>query len=184
EKRQEQTQLIADTEICNDRNWRQRCWSLFEQNYREASFFAEHSNFFKDLYASKWNRLLELNQAIIEYFREELGLTTELRLASELGVYEQGGTQVNLTICREVGADVYLSGSHGRSYLEEASFSEHGIAVEYQEFQHPVYPQLWDGFTSHMSTLDLLLNCGDDSLGIIASASCEAIASLHANPSA
>jgi hypothetical protein len=38
----------------------------------------------------------------------------------------------------------------------------------YQDFQHPVYPQLWGDFLSHMSAIDLLFNCGDTSLEMIA----------------
>jgi hypothetical protein len=173
-KKSKSHQLIADTEICNDRNWRQRSWSLIEQNYREASFYSEHADFFKQLYARTWTRLTDLNLEIIGYLREQLGLHTELILASELGVYEQGGTQVNLTICRELGAEVYLSGSHGRNYLDQDLFREDGIEVTYQDFKHPEYPQLWGPFQSHMSTLDLLFNCGNESLQIISTANSEA----------
>ena len=91
-------------------------------------------------------------------------------MASELGVSERGPTNVNLGICRTLGADAYLSGVYGKQYLDEIRFAEHGIHVRYQDFKHPVYPQICGDFVSHLSTLDLLLNCGDASLEIIARA--------------
>jgi len=163
-------QSILDAEICNDRNWRNRCWSLIYQNYRDAPYFADYRQFFEELYAQKWSKLVELNTAIIRYLTEQLGLKTKLVMASELDVYERGSTRVNLTICRVLGADVYFSGKFGRQYLDETQFAEHGIKVRYQDFYHPVYPQLWGDFLSHMSVVDLLFNCGKASLGIIARA--------------
>jgi len=170
-------QLIIDAEICNDRNWRNRCWSLIYQNYKDAPYFAEHKQFFEGLYARKWSRLVELNITIIRYLAEQLGLKTKLVMASELAVYERGSTNVNLTICRLLSADEYLSGKYGKQYLDETQFAEHSIKVRYQDFQHPVYPQLWGDFLSHMSVIDLLFNCGGASLEIIAQANSPAIRS-------
>jgi hypothetical protein len=36
--------------------------------------------------------------------------------------------------------------------------------VVIQEFNHPVYPQVFHDFQSHMSVVDLLLNCGPESM--------------------
>jgi hypothetical protein len=166
-KKGKSEQTILDVEICNDRNWRNRCWSLIYQNYRDAPYFAQHEEFFQELYARPWSRLVDLNLAVIRYLARQLGLATNLVMASSLKVYERGPTNVNLTICRLLGADEYLSGAFGKQYLDEAQFAEHGIRVRYQDFQHPVYPQLWGDFVPNMSVIDLLFNCGDASLNII-----------------
>lgn len=163
-------QLIFDVEICNDQNWPNRCWSLIYQNYKDAPYFAEHQQFFKELYARKWSKLVDLNTTIIQYLAQQLGLNTKLVMSSELQVYERGANNVNLTICRLLGADMYLSGKYGKQYLDESQFARHGIKVRYQDFQYPVYPQLWGDFVSHMSVMDLLFNCGDASLEVIAQA--------------
>jgi hypothetical protein len=130
-------QLIIDVEICNDRNWRNRCWSLIYQSYRDAPYFKKYAPFFKELYMRKWSRLVTLNETI------------------------------NLTICRRLGADIYLSGKHGRDYLDETRFAEQSIEVRYQDFKHPVYPQLWGDFLPRMSSIDLLFHCGESSLRAI-----------------
>lgn len=169
-KRGRSEQLILDTEICNDRNWRSQCWSLLSRSYAQAPYFAQHRPFFAELYSHEWGSLVELNITIIEYLAEQLGLGGRFVRASALGVGERGPTRVNLAICRAAGATAYLSGRAGRDYLDEGQFAEHGIEVRYQEFQHPTYPQLWGGFVPAMSAVDLLVNCGPDSLRVLSEA--------------
>jgi hypothetical protein len=48
--------------------------------------------------------------------------------------------------------------------MDLARFQDSGIRVIVQDFKHPVYPQLFGDFQSHLSIVDLLFNCGPDSL--------------------
>jgi hypothetical protein len=77
------------------------------------------------------------------------------------------GSDLILEICRATGASVYLSGSQGRNYLNETSFSDAGVRVVFQEYRHPSYPQLHGPFVPFMATVDLLFNCGPRSLEIV-----------------
>jgi hypothetical protein len=70
-------------------------------------------------------------------------------------------------ICRAVGGDTYLAGKDGARYMDLERFSESGIDVVFQDFDHPVYPQLFGDFESHLSTVDLVFNCGPESIKII-----------------
>ncbi|MFH1335653.1 MAG: WbqC family protein, partial [Candidatus Zixiibacteriota bacterium] len=36
-----------------------------------------------------------------------------------------------------------------------------------QDYHHPTYPQLYGAFTPYLSVIDLLFNCGKESLKII-----------------
>jgi len=72
-----------------------------------------------------------------------------------------------INICKEVDADIYLSGFGGAKYQEEELFEEAGIKLKYYEFKHPVYPQLWQGFVPNMSIIDMLFNCGSESMDFI-----------------
>ncbi len=40
--------------------------------------------------------------------------------------------------------------------------------VEWQNYQHPTYPQQHGEFTPHLSAIDLLFNCGEESTRVIA----------------
>jgi hypothetical protein len=69
-----------------------------------------------------------------------------------------------LSICQKLNATVYLSGPTGREYLNQEIFRESQIEVLFHDFQHPRYPQYKNqSFVSHLSTIDLLFNCGSSS---------------------
>ena len=91
-----------------------------------------------------------------------LGVRSRVVRASELGI---GGSRSErlLAICRHFGAERYLSGSAARTYLDVALFARDGIAVEWQDYAHPIYPQLHGEFVPYLSTIDLVLNCGSES---------------------
>jgi hypothetical protein len=90
--------------------------------------------------------------------------------ASELEISGERSERL-LNICRHFGARRYLSGNAAQDYLDVDLFARHGIEVEWQDYKHPVYPQQHGEFVPYLSTLDLLLNCGDDSLAIVAEGS-------------
>ena len=57
-----------------------------------------------------------------------------------------------------------MSGQDGVKYMDLERFKKNDIKVIIQDFKHPVYPQMFKGFQSHMSIVDLLFNCGPGSL--------------------
>ncbi len=67
-----------------------------------------------------------------------------------------------LDLCRQLRADQYLSGALGRDYLRLDDFSAAGIAVSFQQFQQPAYPQRWGEFMPALSVVDFWMNCGPD----------------------
>ncbi len=161
-------QSIKEVEISNTRNWRHKHLTSIQTNYNNARFFCEYSSFFEEMYSREWDCLLPLIDFGTRYFLDQLGIRTKLIRSSTLDVQ---GTKSDLVleICQILRADVYLSGTLGRGYLDEKSFRKAGIRVVYQDYKHPVYSQLWEPFESHMSVVDLLLNCSPRSLDIILS---------------
>jgi hypothetical protein len=68
-----------------------------------------------------------------------------------------------LEIVQAVGGTVYVSGSSGRSYLEEDMFADAGIEVVYQTFRAQTYPQSGTEFVPNLAFLDFLFNaCPED----------------------
>jgi hypothetical protein len=51
--------------------------------------------------------------------------------------------------------------------MDIAQFEAAGIAVETQQYEHPVYAQQHGEFVPSLSALDLLLNHGDEALGVL-----------------
>jgi hypothetical protein len=74
-----------------------------------------------------------------------------------------------IEICRQFDATTYIFGSLGRQYAHVNKFYKLGIKVIFQEYQHPLYTQLYNAFIPNLSVIDLLFNEGPDSLEIILS---------------
>ena len=108
-------------------------------------------------------RLVDLNGAGIAVLAGLLGISTPQVLASELGVSGQR-SELLLRLCQRLGADVYYSPHGSSDYLDEDKhmFQDAGIRVEYQTWEHPVYPQRGGGFISHLSALDAVANVGPE----------------------
>lgn len=165
------TQEIREVEIDAHLPWARKHWRSLCWHYERTPHFARYRAFFEDLYARRWERLLDLNMAAIRGCLEFLGLKPRVLVASELGVTGQAGAYV-IDICRRAGASVYLSGKHGRDYLDAPAFATAGIGLEFQDYVHPVYRQAYgEPFVPNCSILDLLFNHGPDSLSILTGAS-------------
>jgi hypothetical protein len=64
-------------------------------------------------------------------------------------------------------ADTYYSGSAAKDYLDESLFEKQGIQVKYQNYIHPVYDQLNNGFIPYMSIIDLLFHHGKECIEVL-----------------
>jgi hypothetical protein len=157
---------IADIVIDDSQAWGERHRKSLEACYGRHPHFRRYADVLRTILDSPWQRLADLNLAIIEAFRSALDIGTPMVRASELGV-EGRGSELLLAICERMGAATYLSGPSGRDYLDESLFANRGIAVQYHEFHHPVYPQRGaNEFVSHLTALDALANLGPEAVGL------------------
>jgi hypothetical protein len=157
---------IADIVIDDSQAWGERHRKSLEACYGRHPHFRRYADVLRTILDSPWQRLADLNIAIIEAFRSALDIGTPMVRASELGV-EGRGSELLLAICERMGAATYLSGPSGRDYLDESLFANRGIAVQYHEFHHPVYPQRGaNEFVSHLTALDALANLGPEAVGL------------------
>jgi hypothetical protein len=153
----------------NGVDWRRKHWKAIEHAYRRHPYFEVIEPFLAGVYRREWILLADLNEAIIRAFVNFLKIETRVVRASDLLV-EGRASQLLASICRATGARTYLSGPTGTEYLDESPFRSAGIQVRYHAFEHPTYPQRRRGeFVPQLSTLDLLCNCGPDSLAVIRS---------------
>ncbi|MBI1947861.1 MAG: WbqC family protein [Deltaproteobacteria bacterium] len=159
---------LSEILVDNSRPWAKKHLGTIRQFYRDAPFLDRYLPTLEELLARRWERLVELDLAAIALLSGWLGLRRDTVRSSELGV-DGGQTERLVSICDALGATRYLSGAAARDYLDVAQFDARGIAVEWQEYRHPVYRQLHGDFVPHLSALDLVLNYGDESLGILTS---------------
>lgn len=146
--------------------WAKKHWTTLRMNYGRAPFFKEYAPAYEALYAKNWTAFMPMVRAFLEQHLRDLGITTPLLFSSEMN---PAGTKSELVfnLCREAGAQVYLSGAMGRDYLDESSFAAAGIKVRYQDYVHPAYAQCHPSFAPFMGVLDLIFNHGPASREIL-----------------
>ena len=139
--------------------------------YRRAPYFELYAPRLSAILETRWEKLVDLNLAALEFLREALGITTPMVRSSELAVEGQR-SELLLNICKRVGASAFLGGMGGsRDYLDHAAFRAAGMGVVWQQFKQPQHSQCGEGFVKGLSALDLLFNCGPRSGAMLREAS-------------
>ena len=162
-------ETIAKTEIAVENPWRRKHAKTLMQYYGACPAFKEAGGPFTELLSREWAGLGELAEATVRLACRSLGIGTRIVRASEVGG-EGTGTGRLVAICRELGADAYLAGAYSvEQYLDVEAFRREGVSLLVQDWKPPAYPQRYEqaGFAPDLSVVDLLFNCGADSLKIL-----------------
>ena len=156
----------AETE--GNRWWGPNSFNTLKYAYRKAPFFEQYAGELRDIFHARWEKLVDLDMATLEFLREHLAITTPLVKSSTLAPQGQR-SELLLDICQRVGASAFLGGMGGsRTYLNQSAFDEARMGVVWQDFKHAVYPQQGTApFIKGLSALDLLFNCGPKSAEIL-----------------
>jgi len=163
-------QKIRETKVTNT-DWSQAHWQAIQQNYRRAPYFSEIAEWLGPLYReaslkslSSEYYLSDLNRTFIEGVCQYIDIGTKISNSWDYDVRD-GKTERLVWLCRQAGGDEYLSGLSAKIYLNETLFKDAGIGVSWFDYDgYPEYPQLWGGFVHQVSILDLLFNCGKESI--------------------
>jgi hypothetical protein len=151
---------VRDVETDGDQ-WRRRHWRTLEHAYGRAPWFEHYRPRLEPLYLGERERRLSVvNRRFLETLAELLGIATPWRWSWELELLA-GRNERLIGICRQLGADEYLSGPAARDYLDEAAFARAGIRVVWMSYDgYRDYPQLHGDFEPAVSALDLLFQLG------------------------
>lgn len=159
-------QCIAETRIDNRMPWARKHWKSMRLAYARAPFFSRYESFFEDVYSREWDLLVDLNRYLLDFFLSELGIDVEQIYMGE-GQFTGKGSELVLDMCKKLGADLYVFGSGGKEYADAEDFAKANIALCFQDYIHPEYPQLHGDFVEGLSIVDLLFNCGDSSFAAL-----------------
>jgi hypothetical protein len=155
-------------EINNKENWKEMHWKKITRSYTNSKFFKKnYKSFFEEVYNKEWKFLFELNSELLRQIIDWLGLKIQIIKESELNI-NGNSTERLVNVCKELGAETYVSGVGGKEYMNEKLFQKNNIKIEYQKFQCPTYTQIFGGdFIPNLSIIDLLFNNGPKSLPIL-----------------
>jgi hypothetical protein len=150
---------IDDTTLVNKDKWVDKHLKSIRQYYSNAEHFNEVFPVIESLLHNNAGNLSGYNIAIIEGIARRLGIQSKRYKASKLKI---GGekTERIIKICQYLGCDTYISPNGSADYLDEQEFTDCGITLQYQNYEHPVYNQLHGEFVSHLSIIDYVMNEG------------------------
>lgn len=155
-------QKIAEVEINQAQNWQRKHLRSIEIAYRKSPFFKDFFPKLENIYQQKWEYLLSLSQEIIIAILDYLEIKIPVILSSELGIEGEGSDYV-LQLAQKSKATHYLSGMHGKDYLDLNKFAEAKMNLIFQDFKCLEYPQPWsETFVSHLSTIDAIFLTGKE----------------------
>jgi hypothetical protein len=152
--------------------WISNHLNLLRANYSKAPFFKAYFPQIEAIYRKKAVRMIDLNMAFLHFFFDLFGLDNQIVLSSDLGVEGKSNLRL-INLLKSVDRRRYLSGIGARDYLDERQFQAAGIRVDWQRFDHPVYPQLHGKFIPNLSCIDILFNCGPEAEAILKSCKTE-----------
>lgn len=179
--RESREERVMEKRVDNSRGgrsrWGRKMYLTLKYAYQGAPHFAVIEPSLLKILDARWERLADLNHALIELCRQALDIRTPMIRSSELGVSGTRSEMV-LDLCRKAGAGVYLCGDGAsKAYLDVTAFEKAGIKIQWQDFAHPRYPQHPPGpFAERMSALDLIVNCGPAAPSVLRGARTEVLA--------
>jgi hypothetical protein len=162
-------QTIRETKVIDIRKSIRRQMSTLNQAYGRSRAFKDVWPAVERLYQQFEQdslSLADVNEGMTRLVIDWLGIKTELvGSSSQILGKSNDPTQRLIDICKFAGADSYLAGAGGRSYMKVEEFGRQGIKIIWQDWHPPHYRQGHspEQFVPYLSCLDLLFNCGVES---------------------
>ncbi len=158
---------IAETRIDSVQPWARKHRSALAANYAKSRFYAGYAGWLDTVYSRRWESLNELNCEMLGFFLQELGIGTTVLRASELGELPEEPNERLAAMVSRLGGDTYLAGSGCAGYFRPEPFARAGARVIFQDYRPVEYPQRFGAFEPGLSIVDLLCNCGEESITVI-----------------
>jgi len=157
--------MINEVELIPKTKWNTKHLKTIQQNYRRSYYYDEVFPFVFKLYSYATNNLSDWTIHTIVMICRKIGINTKFYNASSL--QSKGKKDYRLVeFCKEIGCDTYISAPAGKNYIEidnpGGQFVLNRIKLKYQEYEYPMYEQVYGEFMPYLSILDLLFNVGFD----------------------
>lgn len=155
-------QTIKDTIVAN-KQWPEKHWKTIKNNYKNSSFFKEYEELFEKAYlqCKEIDSLSSINKLFINLINSIIGIDTIILESSDFYLSGNSNEKI-ISLCKQLGAGVYVSGPASKNYLTVELFEKEGILVSWMNYSgYPEYNQLAKPFEHRVSILDLIFNMGE-----------------------
>lgn len=161
-------QHICEVELSETKKWIESNLNLLRECYSKATHFSEIFPQVEAIYHAGHSRMIEFNCALLDLAMGYFDIAIPISRSSEYDINVSRSARL-LALVQAKQGDTYLTGTGSRDYLDMEMFQAAGVQVIWQDFKHPVYPQLHGDFEPMLSCLDVLFNCGRDAAGVLRS---------------
>lgn len=153
-------QKIKDV-VVSYAKWNHKHWKSITHSYNKAPFFHDYGKIFEELYLDLDEVFLSrINYRFLCKICEIFAIPTKISWSMDYNLIA-GKTERLIDLCKQAGADEYLSGPNAKGYINQSLFKEEGIKLSYMEYSHyPEYNQLFPPFKHEVSVIDLIFNEG------------------------
>lgn len=161
---------ICDIKISYERkDVLKKHFKAIELAYKKAPYFEKYKPLFEKIYSKKHILLRDLNVEIIKLICDILGIKKKIIFSSELNLKDENmqKTEKVINLCKNQQITHLYDAKGAETFLDRALFQKESILIDFQEFSHPEYPQLWGEFVPYISIIDLIFNQGNKSLSVI-----------------
>jgi len=165
-------QLICNTQIDNQIDWRKQHYGLLYESYSQTKYWKTYQEIVADIYNREWTNLADITTYFIIKISNILEYKTKIIRSSEIKIKGDRDERLIL-ICKELGADEYISPQGSLNYLNHNLFEQEKINVKYINYIFSVYSQAYGLFSPYVSIIDLFCNTGTEAINHIVSETIE-----------
>lgn len=151
------SKTIAEILIDDSQDWKRKHLRAIYLNYRRSINFDELYPKLEQVYRAEFEHFSDLAYHHLLFWLDELKIDTKIIKSSSMPIVSKKSGLI-LDLCEFVGATNYISGALGVDYLDEKSFSDKSIQIEYQDYSGPAYQQLHGEFIPNLAVLDFCMN--------------------------
>lgn len=154
--------------VLNDIKELPKHWKTLEMAYCKSRFYNELQPILGEIYNSKYLFLEQFCSDLILCISSYIGINTKIIKSSSIQK-EGEKSDLILSICKNLNAETYISGSGGLDYLNQQSFIDANIRLKLLDYKFKDYEQVNNKgvFVKELSILDLIFNEGKNSIEYI-----------------
>ena len=163
-------QAISEVGIQPSNKWMSKHLDFLKLSFSGTPYASEALDLATEVYSREYSDIGSLSRQSMLVLAEYFGLlkNTQVIDVTSLDIAGSGSERV-LEIVKAVNGSCYITGHGALNYLNYDLFENAGIEVAYMNYRRLPYPQPYGKFNPHVSSLDLVANCGRQGISRICS---------------
>lgn len=148
---------VCERELAADFH-RDKLLNQFKGAYRHAPYFAQTFPLVEQVVRHDESNLFRFLHHSIVKTCEHLGITTGIRISSDIAIDHDLTNQGKvLALCETVGASTYVNAIGGVELYSKETFREKGIDLKFIQSKPFEYAQFGDAFVPWLSMIDVMM---------------------------